>query len=36
MHLSALPAGCKIKRFFNLPLRVINVDSSVVTCVAEF
>ena len=36
MHLSALPAGCKIKRFYNLPLRVINVDSSVVTCVAEF
>ena len=36
MHLAALPAGCKIKRFFNLPLRVINVDSSVVTCVAEF
>lgn len=36
MHLADLPAGCRIKSFYNLPLRVEKVDSSVVTCIAEF
>lgn len=35
MHLSELPKNAKIKRFYNLPLRVVDIDSSVVTCMAE-
>lgn len=35
MHLAELPVGCTIKRFYNLPLRVAEIDSSVVTCIAE-
>lgn len=35
MHLSELPKGARITRFFNAPLRVLGLDSSQVVCVAE-
>lgn len=35
MNLAPLPKGAKIKQFFNLPLRIVGLDSSQVTCVAE-
>ncbi len=35
MHLSDLPAGKKITRFFNAPLLIVGLDSSQVTCIAE-
>jgi arylformamidase len=35
MHLAELPKGAKIVRFFNAPLRILGLDSSQVTCIAE-
>ena len=35
MKLDELPAGAKIKRFFNAPLRIVGLDSSQVCCIAE-
>lgn len=35
MHLAELPKNVKIKQFFNAPLRIIGLDSSQVTCIAE-
>ena len=35
MHLSEVPKGKKIKRFFNAPLRIVGLDSSQVVCIAE-
>ncbi|MEG2524307.1 MAG: cyclase family protein, partial [Oscillospiraceae bacterium] len=35
MHLAELPKGGKIKHFFNSPLRIVDIDSSQVTCTAE-
>jgi len=35
MRLSEVPAGAKIVRFFNAPLRIVGLDSSQVTCIAE-
>lgn len=35
MHLSELPKDAKIVRFFNAPLRILGIDSSQVTCIAE-
>lgn len=35
MHLSELPKGAKITQFFNAPLRIVGLDSSQVTCIAE-
>lgn len=35
MHLAELATGAKIKQFFNAPLRIIGLDSSQVTCIAE-
>lgn len=35
MHLSDIPAGKKILRIFNAPLRIKGLDSSQVTCIAE-
>lgn len=35
MHLSELPEGANIVRFFNAPLRIVGLDSSQVVCIAE-
>ncbi len=35
MHLSELPKDAKIKQFFNMPLRIVGLDSSQVTCIVE-
>ena len=35
MHLSEIPKGKKIVRFFNAPLRIVGLDSSQVVCIAE-
>ncbi|MEE1228058.1 MAG: cyclase family protein [Lachnospiraceae bacterium] len=35
MHLAELPEGAKFIRFFNLPLRILGLDSSQVVCLAE-
>ena len=35
MHLSEIPKGAKITRFFNAPLRIKGLDSSQVVCIAE-
>ncbi|MDU8924876.1 cyclase family protein [Pasteurellaceae bacterium LIM206] len=35
MHLSELPQNVRIKQFFNAPLRIVGLDSSQVTCIAE-
>ncbi|ONI41859.1 cyclase [Candidatus Epulonipiscium fishelsonii] len=35
MHLSEIPAGSEIVRFFNLPLKIVGLDSSQVSCVIE-
>lgn len=35
MHLSELPKDAKIKQFFSAPLRIVGLDSSQVTCIAE-
>lgn len=35
MHLSELPKNVKILRFFNAPWRIVGLDSSQVTCIAE-
>lgn len=35
MHLADIPAGKKIKKFINAPLRIKGLDSSQVVCIAE-
>ncbi len=35
MHLSEIPKGKKVIRFFNAPLRIVGLDSSQVVCIAE-